>query len=140
MSFLRYFFTKSDAHPSAGEGVESIESNRKRLAAVRKRHFKQGAGIDHGKRIAGLEAQLADAALVIETMIELLEERMGLSREEIEERLEKLSAVPPVSVELVPDSSDTPAPAPAPPVLSTGDDEKERFQPKRRWRDARGKI
>lgn len=139
MSFLRYFFSKMDATSADGdgEGVESIESNRKRIASVRKRNIKNGANLDLGRRTALLESQLADAGLVIESLIELLEEKIGLSRKEIEVRIEKLSVTPVVRIE---PARDTAEPSnTAPPVLAP-EDEKERFQPRRRWRDARGQL
>jgi len=137
MSFLRYFFTKIDPLPGDDEGVESIESNSKRIAAVRKHQLKHASELDLGRRIDALESQVAEAGLVIETLIELLEERMGMSREEIEERVFKLATFPVATV----DSSEnlTPAPGSVTPVLTAGQ-EKERFQPRRRWRDVRGHL
>jgi len=140
MSFLRYFFTKIDPLPGDGEGVGSIESNRKRIAAVRKRQLMHGSELDLGRRVAAIESQLAEAGLIIETLIELLEERMGLSREEIEERVFKLTTSTTVTIEPVEHITVAPEPViPVAPVL-TVEEEKERFKPRRRWRDARGQL
>jgi hypothetical protein len=138
MSFLRYFFTKNDRTHSLEDGgnMNSIEANRMRFAVERKRQFNCEAGVDHDSRISCLEDQLADAALIIETLIELLEEKMDLSRKEIEERLEKL-ATPPSVVDAIPESI---KPAEPVPHLLTPEDSEKRFQPRRRWRDARGQL
>ncbi|MFU8892381.1 MAG: hypothetical protein ACNA8L_02025 [Luteolibacter sp.] len=144
MSFLRYFFTKADSLSSEmeGNGIAPPQSHSDRLGAARKQWIKQAANLDHGKRIARLETELADAGLVIESLIELLEERMGLTREEIEERVEQLSIAPvaikPAHIPVAIPAAEQPVER-APYVLTT-EENKDRFQPRRRWRDARGPL
>lgn len=104
--------------------------------------MKSQSSLDLAKRVANLESQLAEAGLVIESLIELIEERVGLSRAEIRDRLINLTAEPPPAP--IPEQEhearkETHRPIDPKPIRIIPGEEKEPFQTRRKWRDARGR-
>lgn len=138
MSFLRYFFTHAnDASP--GDGVDDfggIEARHARLVELLKQENAETAGMDDGERIARLEGQLTQAVWVVEALIELLEEKVGLSCDEIEERVELLASTAVGEIASVPDGVPVRLVDSGLQVL-VPEGEKGVFKPRRRWRDAR---
>lgn len=147
VSFLQYFFDKMNNGSDADEAQpDTLEDHRRRIITTRNRQSRQSTTLDLGKKITHLEQQLAESGLIIETLIELLDERVGISREEIKERLMALAKPPagakkPPEIKTVPDKEPLPPELPAiKPLKLAPDDEKDRFEPRRKWRDARSRI
>jgi len=142
-SFLRFFFSKADVHPADHQvDSESIDMHRRRINSIRAEQMKSQSKLDLAKRVANLESQLAEAGLVIESLIELIEERLGLSRAEIKERLITLAAEPhrsPLAAEEQETRPEAHQPIDPKPIRITTTEDKEPFQTRRKWRDARSR-
>ena len=137
MSFTDFLFPdRRHSGPVTRLGPQTVEDHRRRLAREIARVGETRQTLDLATRVSELERDLDQAAVVVEALVELIAERIGISREEIGGRVAQL-------IDAV-DEPDAPAAEEpredAPVVISQPLPEppKDRFVPRRNWRDARG--
>ena len=97
MSFFDFFFPEqaqaSHLRAIASQGEQStFAAHRERIRSAQQRRLEAARERNSEKRIEQLEGDLAQAGLVIEALIELLDESGAVSRESLAQRVNKIDA------------------------------------------------
>jgi len=138
MSFTDLIFPdRRPTGPVPRLGAQTTEDHRRRLAREIARGEDARETLDLASRVGELEHDLDQAAVVVEALVELIVERIGISREEIGGRVAEVLATV-NDRNQAPDEGPAHARQPPPEAPATPETQKDRFVPRRNWRDARG--
>jgi hypothetical protein len=136
MSFFNSIFpARQHSAVTTRPAPRTGDDHRRHVASETMQTAEQRANLDLASRVQELEQDAAHAAMLVEALVELLEERVGIPRHEISSRIAEMLALSTAAAN--PLRPDTSPPAPPPTPELPPQPPRERFLPRRNWRDAK---